>query len=158
MNEPPEVFTPEQAARALGISPSGLRRLASIYERVRHELPRESAKRVWHHEALAELKRARELVATHKAPSIEAALQASEDIIDSSAAVEGINSFNNELRDNEALFSLLRELREEVHSLRREVAELRALPVSEPKKQDRSEEPPSGNLWTRFLYYWRHPN
>lgn len=64
-----------EAARQLGLSPSGLRRLAMGYERVHGALPRDDrGGRLWTGEALARLDAARALVAAEGAPSVERAL------------------------------------------------------------------------------------
>ncbi len=77
----PQLFTPQQAAETLGVSASGLRRLASIYAELYGELPRDpdrtgrTSPRVWPVEAVARLRRARELVTTGKQRSIADALR-----------------------------------------------------------------------------------
>lgn len=71
-------MSPNEVARALGVSPSGLRRLAEIYSRVCEELPRDPASRArsWPETAVTELAAARRLVAAKRAASIGEALQA----------------------------------------------------------------------------------
>jgi vacuolar-type H+-ATPase subunit H len=73
-----EFSTPQEAAAALDVSPSGLRRLADIYAGVCGELPRDprTHSRIWPREAVAELATARSLVAEKRTPTIRAALQA----------------------------------------------------------------------------------
>lgn len=156
--EAPEVLTPQQAARALGVSPSGLRRLASIYERVRGRLPREGAARVWPRETITELKRARELVANQRASSIEAALDTDSETVDLSEDLAP----SSDNHTGPAIERLLQELvsenhaiREELRALRNEVAELRALPTARPTGKRPDEASPEGGFWQRFRYYWR---
>jgi len=77
----PEVLTPQQAAETLGVSASGLRRLAGIYAELYGELPRDpdrtgrTSPRVWPVDAVVRLRRARELVTTGKQRSIADALK-----------------------------------------------------------------------------------
>lgn len=68
--------TPRQVAEALGVSPSGLRRLAEIYAAVCGELPRDprSRSRLWPPRAVRELATARRLVAGKRAASVSEAL------------------------------------------------------------------------------------
>ena len=76
--EPPEerrVYSPADVAARLGVSSSGLRRLALIYERVHGELPRDpKLGRVWPMEAIYRLERARLDVQAARAVSVEQAL------------------------------------------------------------------------------------
>lgn len=71
-------FSPQEAAEALGVSPSGLRRLAEIYSRVCGELPREprTRSRIWPERAVSELGAARNLVLRNRSASIREALEA----------------------------------------------------------------------------------
>jgi hypothetical protein len=73
-----EFSTPREAAAALGVSPSGLRRLADIYAGVGGDLPRDprTHSRIWPRQAVAELATARLLVAEKRTTTIRAALQA----------------------------------------------------------------------------------
>lgn len=77
----PQVYTPHQAAEVLGVSASGLRRLASIYTKLYGELPRDpersgpTAPRVWPAEAVGRLRKARQLVTTGRQQSIADALR-----------------------------------------------------------------------------------
>lgn len=153
--EPPEVLTPQQAARALGVSPSGLRRLASIYERERGELPREGPARVWPRAAVVELKHARELVADRRAASIEAALQIEAGTVDVSAELEPAADGQVGGEVERLLRELVNEnraMRDELRALRAEVAELRALPAA---KDETDGETARGGFWERFRFYWR---
>jgi len=72
-----EVRAPADVAGDLGVSSSGLRRLALIYERVHGDLPRDPRLgRMWPTEAIERLALAREEVQAGRAVSIEAALAA----------------------------------------------------------------------------------
>lgn len=70
------LLSPREVAERLGVSASGLRRLAVIYTRAGGELPRDprSRSRLWPRRAVEELSFARSLVATRSAASIEEAL------------------------------------------------------------------------------------
>lgn len=76
--EPPEerrVYSPADVAGRLGVSSSGLRRLALIYERVYGDLGRDpKLGRVWSMEAIERLERARRDVQAARAVSVEQAL------------------------------------------------------------------------------------
>lgn len=73
-----EVMSAGMAAERLGVSPSGLRRLAIIYTSVHDELPREpkTNNRVWPVEAVTRLEQARALVEAESYHSIKEALEA----------------------------------------------------------------------------------
>jgi hypothetical protein len=69
------VYVPADAAAQLGVSSSGLRRLAVIYERIHGELPRDSRLgRIWPTEAIDRLADARGAVQRGQAVSVEQAL------------------------------------------------------------------------------------
>ena len=71
------VYGPADVAARLGVSPAGLRRLAVVYERVYGELRRDPRLgRVWPQEAVERLGRARNMVNTGQAVSVESALNA----------------------------------------------------------------------------------
>lgn len=71
------VFGPLEVAKDLGVSSSGLRRLALIYERVYGQLPRDPRLgRMWTLEAIGRLEEARAEVQKGRAVSVEAALAA----------------------------------------------------------------------------------
>lgn len=77
LGAPREVRAPADVAGELGVSSSGLRRLALIYERVHGDLPRDPRLgRMWPTEAIERLALAREEVQAARAVSIEAALAA----------------------------------------------------------------------------------
>jgi DNA-binding transcriptional MerR regulator len=74
-----EYLRPKDVAKRLGVSPSGLRRLASIYSARYGDMPRdEGANRLWPTEAVARLEVARGLVNSGRARSIDEALEAVE--------------------------------------------------------------------------------
>ncbi len=74
------VMSPGDVARRLGVSPSGLRRLAGVYGAVFGELPKDSSgtSRLWPTEAVGRLEQARALMAAGQARSIRDALLAVE--------------------------------------------------------------------------------
>jgi hypothetical protein len=72
------VYHSREVQERLGVSPSGLRRLAAIYERTVRPLPRDERGRVWPEDAIEVLQDAREAVQKQRAVSIEAALRGQE--------------------------------------------------------------------------------
>lgn len=69
------VYAPADVAARLGVSGAGLRRLAVVYERVHGVLGRDPRLgRVWPQEAVERLERARKIVRTGRAMSVETAL------------------------------------------------------------------------------------
>ncbi len=142
MTSETEVFwSPGDVARRLGVSPSGLRRLAGVYAQVYGDLPKDSSgtSRQWPGEAVYRLEQARALMAAGQARSIKDALLAVEGGATPSAdaalalgqdgrVVEALGVVAARL---EALQDSNRELRAEVEALRGEVATLKALPASE---------------------------
>lgn len=117
------------AAEQVGVSASGLRRLAPIYEAVHGELPRKpkSLNRLWPQTAVERLQRARQLVEAERYRTISDAL---------TALVRGIEADEVELAPTAARVSpdatqkALELLTLEVRELRQEVAGLKALPAS----------------------------
>ncbi len=70
-------LTPGDAAQRLGVSASGLKRLAKIYAELYGPLPRDSAdNRLWPSDAIERLEAARALVETKRISSIKEALHA----------------------------------------------------------------------------------
>lgn len=69
------VYPPHEVQARLEVSPSGLRRLAGIYERSVGPLPRDERGRVWPEAAVEVLQEARAAVREQRAVSIEAALR-----------------------------------------------------------------------------------
>ncbi len=142
MSDATEVFwSPGDVARRLGVSPSGLRRLAGVYAEVYGELPKDSSgtSRRWPSEAVNRLEQARALLAAGQARSIKDALLAVEG--GATASADAALALGQEGRVVEALgvvaarLEALQEsnerLESEVKALRGEVANLRALPASE---------------------------
>lgn len=76
--EPRRVYPPHEVQDRLGVSASGLRRLAGIYERSVGPLPRDERGRVWPEESIEVLEEARAAVREQRAISIEAALRGQE--------------------------------------------------------------------------------
>lgn len=104
----------------LGVSPSGLRRLASIYVEVHGELPRHPAtqNRLWPVVAVERLQAARTLVEAGRARSVREALQLLEHEVDLSVELQDPAAT---LPTGEALGVLV----EAVQALREELAEVR---------------------------------
>ncbi len=135
------VMNPGDVARRLGVSPSGLRRLAGVYAQVHGELPKDSSgtSRQWPGEAVYRLEQARALMAAGQARSIKDALLAVEGGATPSAdaalalgqdgrVIEALGVVAARL---EAVLESNRRLEAEVEALRREVATARALPEGE---------------------------
>lgn len=134
MSDAPEVVTlyePATAADKLGVSASGLRRLAPIYESVFDELPRtgkgqkDKRARLWPSEAVVRLQVARGLVEVERYRTIKEALEALRDglTVDvSELAVETPQAAPDEVTQ-----ATLQVLIDEMRQLRLEVGELRQL-------------------------------
>jgi hypothetical protein len=118
-HDQPETFIPpKDAGERLGVSSSGLRRLATLYEGLYGPLPRDSSdSRVWPLSAVERLTTARALVSQGRAKSVQDALQATEP----GSAIEPLDALATRQPSGEAFVLLVEELR----SLRAEVAELR---------------------------------
>ena len=70
------LLPPAEVMRVLGVSASGLRRYASIYEKLHGEMPRDNqSRRLWSREAADALRAAKGLVDAGKVSSIEQALE-----------------------------------------------------------------------------------
>ncbi len=142
--EPVMVHEAGAAAEQLGLSPSGLRRVAAIYEAVHGELPRkqDTRARLYPAEALERLTTARRLVEAEVYRSIGEALEALVRGVPVNLTVELSDAapVRSQAVPNEALGVLLGELRglreenaeirAELRALRSEVGELRRLPVA----------------------------
>lgn len=141
MDDAEVVLTPSAAARQLGVSPSGLRRLAGVYGDLYGDLPKDSSgtSRVWPQEAVTRLERARALLAAGHARSIKDALLAVEGGV--APPVEAAVALGQEGRVIEALGVVAarlealqasnQRLEAEVGELRSELAAARALPGGE---------------------------
>lgn len=132
------------AAAAVGVSVSGLRRLAPIYESVFGKLPRAGkgsgdSPRMWSLKAAHRLAAARRLVETGQRKSVKTALEALEGVEGTGDSLE-VPQIGSQLSDRqllEAVLSELVELRSEIETLR---ASGRALPQAvaiEPAAADR---------------------
>jgi hypothetical protein len=151
------VLTPGEAARQLGVSPSGLRRLAVIYGEVYGDLQKDAGgtSRIWTQEAVVRLQRARALMAAGQARSVRDALVAVEGgaaprvevAVSGGDVAAALGMVATQL---EAVLESNRRLEAEVAALRLEV-EARALPPGvSPERIDRalevemaSERPPA---------------
>jgi DNA-binding transcriptional MerR regulator len=132
------VLSPGDVARQLGVSPSGLRRLAVEYGRVHGELPKDSSgtSRLWSLEAVRRLERARALMAAGQARSIRDALAAVEGgaappVQVAAAGGDVVAALGVVATRLEAVLDSNQRLEAEVAALRAEVATLRALPEGE---------------------------
>jgi hypothetical protein len=132
------VLSPGEAARVLGVSPSGLRRLAVVYGEVYGALQKDAGgtSRIWPREAVMRLQAARALMAAGQARSVRDALVAVEggttpvvEIAVSDGRVEA--ALGVVATRLEALQDSNQRLEAEVAALRSEVEGLRALPASE---------------------------
>ncbi len=146
MTDAEVVLSPGEAARRLGVSPSGLRRLAVAYGEVHGELPKDSSgtSRVWSVEAVVRLQAARALLAAGQARSIKDALRAVE-----GGAAPPVEMMAHDGRVEaalgvvaarlEALQASNERLEVEVGELRSELAAARALPPGvNPDRIDRA--------------------
>jgi hypothetical protein len=132
------VLSPGEAARVLGVSPSGLRRLAVVYGEVYGALQKDAGgtSRIWPREAVVRLQEARALMAAGQARSIRDALVAVEggaappvEMAVSDGRVEA--ALGVVATRLEALQDSNQRLEAEVRALRSEVEGMRALPASE---------------------------
>ncbi len=132
------VLSPGDVARRLGVSPSGLRRLAVVYGEVYGELQKDAGgtSRVWPRDAVVRLQAARALMAAGRARSVRDALMAVEGgaapLVEVAAAggdvVAALGVVATRL---EAVLASNERLEAEVAALRSEVEAVRALPASE---------------------------
>jgi DNA-binding transcriptional MerR regulator len=132
------VYDPAQAAELLGVSASGLRRLAPIYESVFGELKRvgkgdeEKRSREWPADAIERLLTARRLTGRGKPyRTIEAALEAIRDGVETDTT--DIDFGGRQAGADAAIGEALQVLLSEVHALRNEIQELkqgRELPIT----------------------------
>lgn len=119
--------SPRAAATLLGVSPSGLRRLAEIYSAVCGELPRDprTRSRLWPEEALAELSGARDLVLGNRAASIREALESIRRGDNEPAPLDRRANVDPDDEERAELIAELRELRSELGDVRTELAQVR---------------------------------
>ncbi len=132
------VLSPGEAARVLGVSPSGLRRLAVEYAKVYGELQKDAGgtSRIWPREAVVRLQEARALMAAGQARSVRDALRAVEGgavppVEMAAAGGDVVAALGVVATRLEALQDANTRLGVEVRALRSEVEGLRALPASE---------------------------
>jgi hypothetical protein len=122
------LLEPSAAAERLGVSASGLRRLAPIYEKVHEPLPRRGTgdkskrARLWPSEAVERLQDARALVEQGRCKTILEALQALQTGVVTTLEIEPVNRQQGlDVATQKTLEMLIRE----ISALRDEVAELR---------------------------------
>ncbi len=122
------LLEPSAASERLGVSASGLRRLAPIYENVYEPLPRRGSgdmskrARLWSTEAVERLKDARALVEQGRCKTILEALQALQAGVIKTLEVEPVNRQQGlDIATRKTLELLI----EEVSALRDEIAALR---------------------------------
>jgi hypothetical protein len=132
------VMSPGEAARVLGVSPSGLRRLAVVYGEVYSDLEKDAGgtSRMWPREAVVRLQAARALMAAGQARSVRDALRAVEGgatppVEMATASGDVVAALGVVATRLEAVLDSNRRLEAEVAALRSEVEGLRALPASE---------------------------
>jgi hypothetical protein len=132
------VLSPGEAARVLGVSPSGLRRLAVVYGEVYGVLQKDASgtSRIWPREAVVRLQAARALMAAGQARSVRDALRAVEGgaappVEMAAAGGDVVAALGVVATRLEALQDSNQRLEAEVAALRSEVEGLRALPASE---------------------------
>lgn len=136
MSDAEVILNPGDVARRLGVSSSGLRRLAAVYAEVYGPLQKDASgtSRLWPPEAVDRLERARALMAAGQARSIKDALLAAdkgvlprlEVAVQDGRVAEALGVVAARL---EAVQESNARLEREVEALRSEVAEQRALPA-----------------------------
>lgn len=126
--EPELLIPPKQAAERLGVSPSGLRRLAMLWEEVygpiHWEGEREGGGRVYPQSVVAKLEAARALVRQGRSKSIQNALQA----LDGGATPSTQALARPGIPNEDVLLALLTEMqaiRDELNQLRTDNAKMR---------------------------------
>jgi hypothetical protein len=132
------VLSPGEAARVLGVSPSGLRRLAVVYGEVYGALQKDAGgtSRIWPREAVVRLQAARALMAAGQARSVRDALVAVEGgtappVEMAAAGGDVVAALGVVATRLEALQDSNQRLEAEVAALRLEVATVKALPGAE---------------------------
>jgi hypothetical protein len=138
MTDAEVVLSPGEAARVLGVSPSGLRRLAVVYGEVYGALQKDAGgtSRIWPREAVVRLQAARALMAAGQARSIRDALVAVEGgaaapVEMATAGGDVVAALGVVATRLEAIQDGNQRLEAEVAALRAEVEGRRALPASE---------------------------
>ncbi len=129
------LLPPAEAMRVLGVSASGLRRYASVYEALHGAMPRDKqGRRLWKREAVDALRAAKGLVDAGKVASIGAALEGLENapqtMIEAAANLsakptdEALNRVLEKLNSVNRLEQEVRLLREQVEKQNVLLAEL----------------------------------
>jgi hypothetical protein len=156
-NEPVVTFLePSAAAERLGVSASGLRRLAPIYEQVYEPLPRRGSgdkskrARLWSTEAVDSLQDARALVDKGRCKTILEALQALQAGVITTLEIEPTNRQQGlDIATRKTLELLIKE----VSALRDEIAALRKDAGTKSLETDRLDHGPVARfgLWLERL-------
>jgi hypothetical protein len=150
------LLEPSAAAERLGVSASGLRRLAPIYEKVHEPLPRrgtgdESKRaRLWSTESVERLKDARALVDKGRCKTILEALQALQAGVITTLEIEPTNRQQGlDIATRKTLELLIKE----VSALRDEIAALRKDAGTKSLETDRLDHGPVARfgLWLERL-------
>ncbi len=124
-------FEPGDAAQRLDVSASGLRRLATAFEEVHGDLPRKvgTKARLYPEAALEQIAQARALVDAGRYRGNVEALNALKRGLEPDAPTELTASADQATPQAFALFAQEQhDMREDIRAMRRELAELRALP------------------------------
>lgn len=124
-------FEPGDAAHRLGVSASGLRRLAAAFEEVHGDLPRKvgTKARLYPETALTKIAQARALVEAGRYKGNVEALDALKRGLEPGAPGELTASADQATPQAFALFAQEQhDMREDIRAMRRELAELRGLP------------------------------
>lgn len=130
--EPAELYEAGAAAERLGVSASGLRRYASLYEQVHGELPRKGGKddgpRLYPGEALERLAAAKQLVDAERCKSILEGLEALERGVRPDLPAAEVQVMVGGMSGDaaRALLEELRAVRAELVALREDNREMRA--------------------------------
>lgn len=154
-NQPLEmILPPREAAMQLGVAPSTLRRLATVYADVYGPAAlgwsdggKGGGSRLWTTTALRQTRAARDLVESGRAASFELALRMLKDVPESTLAamsadpapIPDVQALLERFAALEAKVERMDALEAELEALREEVAQLRALPPAAPA--ERVEEP-----------------
>lgn len=152
------LLPPAEAMRVLGVSASGLRRYASIYEKIHGEMPRDNqSRRLWSREAVDALRAAKGLVDAGKVSSIEQALEglqnAPQTMIEAAANLsvkstdEALSSVLEKLEIVDRLVQEVQQLREQVERQNDLMTELTRPQLEQGKQRDRLQP-------LKWLYKW----
>ncbi len=128
-----DYMRPGDAAKRLGVSPSGLRRLAGIYADTYGDLPRDEVdNRLWPVEAVERLEVARSLVAQGRAKTIKEAFQHLDAGVELETPLAPVGAPQGALG---VLMGELKAIREELAALREDNAVLRSKVEALPAPQ-----------------------